>query len=146
MWFYIHYLYCPCLKWLHFLFFCHSFFYRLATSLSNYLQFFLFWICTRNIISWELWKLWKFSCKLSIFMLVLIFAHSLNRRCCWNSVSLQMHIGQILYATLLHSSWRVDIHFWWAMDIWSASLGSSCTISFSAKCCTHEVHLYGWLT
>lgn len=69
-----------------------------------------------------------------------------NRWYYWNTLSLQMHFRQISHATLLHCTWRVDIHIRWALVVLSHSRRSPCALSSGSQCCSNEICWCWWVT
>lgn len=68
------------------------------------------------------------------------------RRCCWNSMSIQMRVWQISHASLLYSSGGVNIYFWGTLAIWSFSFRPPYLVSSCFKCCSYEICWHWWVT
>ena len=78
----------------------------------------------------------------SIFLTLLMF----DRRCFWNSMSLQMCVWQISHASLLYSSGGINIHFWRTLAIWPTPFRPSYLVSSCFKCCSYEICRHWWVT
>lgn len=78
-----------------------------------------------------------------LFLKLIIILH--YRWCHRSTMSIQVSIWEIPYASLLYRPWGTYIHFWRAMVVWFNTIVSSHPLSACPKCCKDEICWWRWI-